>query len=588
MDWEYFFSITPEDLTEDEKDELYNIVTWFNCDSEELDLKKCLRVIKVSQEVLKYKGEQVEILLHKLDELATQQGEEEVRKIESDTDARSSKSRKSSSLEFENLEQKYLELKSKYKKQVRTNEKNLGEINKLQKKIATLELEKNRLVNELQLANQDDNHSDVSETVKEQHKELVNSVHNKNKQISDLLRDIEASEKENIVLREKLTNVRDELAIATKELTLLTENLKGSKIQLNESSEQIRKLTAENENLQDEIREILEQKRHFEQEMEEFTEEVNIRVDEWKKILEEKEKEITDLRARQGQSSYHSSLSSLPQDKEQTQISTLNKVLVEREKQLLEVKTQLQEAVKEMEEATELIQKMKTDKNDDDRKIVDLLESTRELKKQLNVTHERCQDLQEELTCAEKLIEKKDNDIKEILDKLKRDGRSDLSDCLEQIQQLKGQNRVHEKQIMSLVKTTNKLQDSCDQYEKENEALRHKMDKMGISSEEIVSTSGLSAEQKQMRKEVLSLKKLVEQLEEEKLELKMKLHKQKRLSVQSQETPKSDSNKTQDQDGSMKNQIKSLVEENEALRRGMHEILDSLNTRKEEKTKGCL
>jgi hypothetical protein len=46
----------------------------------------------------------------------------------------------------------------------------------------------------------------------------------------------QASEKENIVLREKLTNVRDELAIATKELTLLTENLKGSKIQLNESS----------------------------------------------------------------------------------------------------------------------------------------------------------------------------------------------------------------------------------------------------------------------------------------------------------------------------------------------------------------
>jgi hypothetical protein len=40
---------------------------------------------------------------------------------------------------------------------------------------------------------------------------------------------------------------------------------------------------------------------------------------------------------------------------------------------------------------------------------------------------------------------------------------------------------------------------------------------MGITSEEIVSTSGLSAKQKQMRKEVLSLKKLVEQLEEEKL-----------------------------------------------------------------------
>lgn len=101
MDWDYLFSQSPEDFTEEEKDDLYNTVTWFNCDSEKLDLKKCIRLIKVSQEVLKYKGEQVEILLHKLDELATQQGEEDIKKLESDTDARSSKSRKSSSLEFE-------------------------------------------------------------------------------------------------------------------------------------------------------------------------------------------------------------------------------------------------------------------------------------------------------------------------------------------------------------------------------------------------------------------------------------------------------------------------------------------------------
>lgn len=33
--------------------------------------------------------------------------------------------------------------------------------------------------------------SDVSETIKDQHRELVQTVHNKNKQISDLLRDIE-------------------------------------------------------------------------------------------------------------------------------------------------------------------------------------------------------------------------------------------------------------------------------------------------------------------------------------------------------------------------------------------------------------
>ena len=101
MDWNYLFSLTPEDLSEEEKDGLYNTVTWFNCDGEDLSVKKCVTVIKITQEVLKYKGEQVEVLLHKLDELATQQGEEEGRRIESDTEVRSSRSRKSSSIELE-------------------------------------------------------------------------------------------------------------------------------------------------------------------------------------------------------------------------------------------------------------------------------------------------------------------------------------------------------------------------------------------------------------------------------------------------------------------------------------------------------
>lgn len=35
--------------------------------------------------------------------------------------------------------------------------------------------------------------SEISDTVKDQHRELVETVHNKNKQLSDLLHDIEVS-----------------------------------------------------------------------------------------------------------------------------------------------------------------------------------------------------------------------------------------------------------------------------------------------------------------------------------------------------------------------------------------------------------
>lgn len=103
MDWQYILSLSPEDLNEDEKDDLYRTVTWHNLKNESLTLEKCIAFIKICQEVLKFKGEQVEVLLHKLDELATQQGEEEERQFESDTDAKSSKSRKSSTLEFERM-----------------------------------------------------------------------------------------------------------------------------------------------------------------------------------------------------------------------------------------------------------------------------------------------------------------------------------------------------------------------------------------------------------------------------------------------------------------------------------------------------
>lgn len=60
------------------------------------------------------------------------------------------------------------------------------------KEIEILKQEKNQLLNEIQLT-QDDNHSDVSESVKDQHNELMKTLHNKNKQISDLLHDIEVS-----------------------------------------------------------------------------------------------------------------------------------------------------------------------------------------------------------------------------------------------------------------------------------------------------------------------------------------------------------------------------------------------------------
>nr|CAI5868957.1 unnamed protein product [Callosobruchus analis] len=134
MDWKYILSLDPNEINEDAKEELFNTITWFEVEDEstELDLSKCKALLRISQEVLKYKGEQVETLLHELEENAIRQGEEEAKRLESEADVRSVKSsRKSTSIEYENLEQKYIELKAKYKKALKVNEKQSSEIDKI-------------------------------------------------------------------------------------------------------------------------------------------------------------------------------------------------------------------------------------------------------------------------------------------------------------------------------------------------------------------------------------------------------------------------------------------------------------------------
>lgn len=63
----------------------------------------------------------------------------------------------------------------------------------LAESVETVNQEKMQLQSELNAAIQqgDDSRSDISESLVEQHKELVNTVSHKNKQISDLLNDIE-------------------------------------------------------------------------------------------------------------------------------------------------------------------------------------------------------------------------------------------------------------------------------------------------------------------------------------------------------------------------------------------------------------
>lgn len=59
MDWKYILSLTPQDLNEQIIDELYSNLAWYDFDREVFDSDKYIAVLKLSQEIMKFKAEQV-------------------------------------------------------------------------------------------------------------------------------------------------------------------------------------------------------------------------------------------------------------------------------------------------------------------------------------------------------------------------------------------------------------------------------------------------------------------------------------------------------------------------------------------------
>ncbi|XP_031338487.1 centrosomal protein of 290 kDa isoform X2 [Photinus pyralis] len=600
MDWKYILSISPDNLDEDEKENLYTKIAWFDCQSEKLDYTKYDALFKISQELMKHKSEQVEALLAELDELAVRQGEEEAKKQESLEDVPSLKSKRSQ-MSFDTndeLERKYKELKQKLKQQLKVNENLRSEFEKCKRNLAAVEEENTHLKSEIQsiLSQGDESRSDMSEATTDQYKELVQTVQLKNKQISQLLDDIQIIEKENIVLQEMISKLKDELLDASKQLSTMTKDYSALKVEFNDKLDTNNHLRMEIEAFQTQIQDFIEEKQQRDQEIDEFTLAIDKRADEWKTLLQEKDKELKRLKYEVRQTSVYSSKMSIPDhgSEDKAYVGVLNKAISERDDQLTELRIRLQEATKEMDKSTKLINQITSEKNACIRRIDESSSIIKNLKNQLKAAHERCQELQDNIKYADQLVENKQKDINEILDKLKQDGQIELSKGLEEVQNLKSKVRAQDKQITDYVKIMNKLQTSIDCIANENSALRNKL---GVPEDEEVSIAGVLLKQHKQSRSVDKLEKQLTELEEDKLNLKSEiqqlnrkvstlslklLHSNEMISNVEDATNSNAHNVKLDLDNHSvegKQEYVELLEENEGLRKGLHEILESIQAR---------
>ncbi|XP_028048311.1 centrosomal protein of 290 kDa isoform X2 [Monomorium pharaonis] len=405
--------------------------------------------------------------------------------------------------------------------------------------------------------------------------------------------ELENLDKENGILKEQLTTLKDEMEDATEKMNEMTEELHSTQIKAVEYKEKILKLEQENAALIIQIEEITAQQIDRDKMLDEFGIAIDARIAEWKGVLDEKEMEITRLKESLSRSLKQSITSVKEENK--TQIVYLNDEIARRDAIIVELQTKLSEAVVEINESAALIEKLKGETHESVKSVK--RKEQKNLFKKIQAANEKISKLENALSQAQDDAMSQSSKLCEVLSTLKKyeDGNQALTKALNEIKELKIKIDHKNEHIEDSANVINKLEMLNSYQEMEILTLR---EKLGIPEDESISIKSVVAKRKEESKKIEELIRQNKNLVEENLELKSdirmlkyKLNKSEKMLdisdnlgdssnqfLHSTKLVESEniqiSAKT---DISEVNQnVQILIEENEALRTGMHEIMDSI------------
>lgn len=599
IDWKKMMAITPESLNEEEKDDLYESVAWF-IPEYNLDRKYLIQFIKVTQEVLKFKGEQVESLMNELDDIASKQGEEEARRRQDLLDEIDDLKEQ---LEYhKRLDREpgrpmpgtHEDIRSEIVKLEMQNEELLFELQEREKElmnektemenyasqVATLEREKLELMRELTALQEEttENRSkglrDSPEFSPEKQEELTETIRQKNKHITQLLDDIDIVEKENLSLRTKLNNVRDELADTTTHITEMTGEMSRLRHVIEDYEKKLSSLEEQKRGLVSQIEELVDEKTIHDKQLDEFAVTLNSKVQEWKDILDVKDKEIAKCKdeIKRLMSSSSMLMSSDFGDVE------INQKVMQQEEEIKVLKRELMKATQELNKCSEIIEHLKGKKGDlkgpDGGNVLNL--------------EDRIRHLEEKLKYAEEDAHAKAEEMSELVIQLREyeAGEFGLSDAVARIKKLDKTVQKKDSQIEKLIESCNSLEIEFENLEEQNMTLR---ERLGLSASDEIDTSQVKLKFKKDVEMIENLKLQLEKKEDDLIKVKLKnrkLIKYLKLkppvnmdSVSSDES-RSDGKaveKYKQENSDLEKKLLSIIKENDALRKGMHEILESIH-----------
>ncbi|KRY70862.1 Centrosomal protein [Trichinella pseudospiralis] len=412
------------------------------------------------------------------------------------------------SKEYNNLNAEIIhekDLVAKYSTKVDECEKELAEQRKERDEL---------LINLREYQRRLDNENESSMSAKQMITEkLEKKLRSRNREMTQMLKEINTLTETNDSLENQVLNLKANLEECAQQMEMAADECMRLKSVNEELENLVDKLQLENAEMRDQLGGQLNKREHGMEN--ELTETIDKKINEWKELFEQNQQQIEQ---------YREKIHALEEEVVHYQTDS-DRELEERDKQIHYLKNELKEATIEIESNVLLVQDLREELNADGKNPKRSRIRQIELHAQLRKLESKFQDARQTVEEQEKIIRSKEQELAELLVRMQQYERGEygLEEAVKNVTTLKKRLNSKEMHLQDLVQHCNQIEIALSECLSENQQLREQfhLSPRKPLNVELRYASKVDAEKDNSLSVVL--KKEVEQLEEERLELKLKI-----------------------------------------------------------------